>query len=73
MRLFVAVWPPPEVVAVLASLDRPVVDGVRWTTQEQWHVTIRFLGSVESAEAAIAALATLAGAPGRGGDDRRVG
>ena len=64
VRLFVAVWPPPEVVAVLASLDRPVVDGVRWTTQEQWHVTLRFLGSVESAEPAIAALATLAGAPG---------
>ena len=46
MRLFVAVWPPPEVVEVLAALERPAVDGVRWTTPSQWHVTLRFLGEV---------------------------
>jgi 2'-5' RNA ligase len=64
VRLFVAVWPPPEVVEVLAGLDRPTIEGVRWTTPGQWHVTLRFLGSVESAEPAVAALDTLAGAPG---------
>ena len=64
MRLFVAVWPPPEVVDLLAGLDRPAIDGVRWTTRDQWHVTLRFLGSVESADPAIAALATLEGASG---------
>jgi 2'-5' RNA ligase len=64
VRLFVAVWAPPEVMAVLASLERPAIDGVRWTTPDQWHVTLHFLGSVESAEPAMAALATLAGAPG---------
>ena len=63
MRLFVAVWPPPEVVAALAGLERPTVEGVRWTTQEQWHVTLRFMGSVGSADGAMDALATLAGAP----------
>ena len=63
-RLFVAVWPPPEVVATLSGLDRPAIEGVRWTTPDQWHVTLRFLGSVESADPAIAALATLEGAPG---------
>ena len=46
MRLFVAVWPPPAVVAVLTALARPPVDGVRWTRAAQWHVTLRFLGEV---------------------------
>ena len=49
MRLFVAVWPPAEVVAALHELPRPAGDGggVRWTTPDQWHVTLRFLGSVD--------------------------
>jgi 2'-5' RNA ligase len=64
VRLFVAVWPPEEVAAALAELDRPVVEGVRWTTPDQWHVTLRFLGSVDSAEPAVAALEALSGAPG---------
>jgi 2'-5' RNA ligase len=46
VRLFVAVWPPNDVVDVLADLPRPDVAGVRWTTQGQWHVTLRFLGQV---------------------------
>src|SRR6266536_2903722 len=46
-RLFVAVWPPPEVVAVLAALDRPEVPGVRWSTPEQWMVKVRPLGHVD--------------------------
>ncbi len=27
-----------------AALDRPHVEGLRWTTGDQWHVTLRFLG-----------------------------
>jgi 2'-5' RNA ligase len=46
VRLFVAVWPPVDVVERLSELPRPAVDGVRWTTPDQWHVTIRFLGEV---------------------------
>ena len=46
MRLFVAVWPSDEVVAAVAALPRPTVPGVRWTTPEQWHVTLRFFGWV---------------------------
>jgi 2'-5' RNA ligase len=46
VRLFVAVWPPVDVVDVLADLPRPEVSGVRWTTRGQWHVTLRFLGQV---------------------------
>lgn len=39
-----AVWPPPDVLDVVAALPRPEVRGVRWTTPEQWHITLRFLG-----------------------------
>lgn len=49
-RLFVAVWPPEHVIAALEKLDRPQRPGLRWATPEQWHVTLRFLGSLESAE-----------------------
>lgn len=28
-------------------LERPEIRGVRWTTEQQWHVTLRFLGSLE--------------------------
>jgi 2'-5' RNA ligase len=46
VRLFAAVWPPAEVIEVLAAIDRPAIDGLRWTKPEQWHVTLRFLGEV---------------------------
>jgi 2'-5' RNA ligase len=56
-RLFVAVWPPDDVLDLIASMPRPDVEGLRWTTPDQWHVTLRFFGSVEL-EAASAALRT---------------
>jgi 2'-5' RNA ligase len=43
-RLFVAVWPPEEVVAELTSLRRKDQRGVRFTPPENWHLTLRFLG-----------------------------
>jgi 2'-5' RNA ligase len=46
-RLFVAVWPPAGVVETLQALERPDIPRLRWTTPEQWHVTLRFLGSFE--------------------------
>lgn len=46
MRLFIAVWPPAEVVAAVAGLARPDLQGVSWTRPEQWHITLRFLGWV---------------------------
>jgi 2'-5' RNA ligase len=45
-RLFVAVRPTPEVVALLSALERPAVPGVRWSTPEQWLVKLRPLGRV---------------------------
>jgi len=48
VRLFVAVWPPPDVVDQLAAIERPARPGIRWTTEDQWHVTLRFLGEEEA-------------------------
>jgi 2'-5' RNA ligase len=45
-RLFVAVRPTPEVVALLSALERPAIQGVRWSTPEQWLVKLRPLGPV---------------------------
>jgi 2'-5' RNA ligase len=56
VRLFVAVWPPADLVARLGDLQRPERPGVRWTTPDQWHVTLRFLGHLDDAEGVKAAL-----------------
>jgi hypothetical protein len=40
------VWPPRRIVDVLATLDRPAVEGVRWSTPPQWMVKVRPLGAV---------------------------
>ena len=53
-RLFVAVWPPAEVVEALSALPRERVPGVRWTTPPQWHVTLTFLGETDPDPAAEA-------------------
>jgi len=56
----VAVWPPEEVVEALRAMDRPSAD-VRWCPEPQWHVTLRFLGSVDEASvpAVVDALSTV--------------
>jgi 2'-5' RNA ligase len=46
VRLFVALWPPEEVMAQRAALPLPDEPAVRWSTPAQWHVTLRFLGNV---------------------------
>jgi 2'-5' RNA ligase len=63
-RLFVAVWPPEELLGRLEDLERPHVPGLRWTTRDQWHVTLRFLGSVagDDVRSVAAALDGLRGA-----------
>ncbi|MCY3910416.1 MAG: RNA 2',3'-cyclic phosphodiesterase [bacterium] len=49
-RLFLAVFPPPRVIDRLGELERPVVEGLRWTGREQWHITLRFLGEAEQGD-----------------------
>ena len=50
-RLFIAVWPPQEVVAELAALHRKDQRGVRFVHPENWHITLRFLGDAEPGSA----------------------
>lgn len=49
-RLFLAVFPPVEVVELLGGLERSEVEGLRWTGREQWHITLRFLGEAEQGD-----------------------
>ncbi len=49
-RLFVAVWPPAPLIEQLRLMDRPARPGLRWTTEDQWHVTLRFLGELTTPE-----------------------
>jgi 2'-5' RNA ligase len=61
-RLFVAAWPPDDVLDRLEALPRPEVSGVRWTTRRQWHVTLRFLGSCSVEDAVSSLSEVVAGA-----------
>jgi len=65
-RLFVAVWPPASLTDQLRSVARPQQPGLRWTTEDQWHVTLRFFGPVED-EREADLRARLASAAGRAG------
>ncbi len=49
-RLFLAVFPPVDVVERLGELERPEVEGLRWTNREQWHITLRFFGEAEQGD-----------------------
>jgi RNA 2',3'-cyclic 3'-phosphodiesterase len=47
VRLFVAVWPPPDAVAELRAAVQDLQQehpALRWTAPEQWHLTLAFLG-----------------------------
>lgn len=63
-RLFVAVIPPPGVLDAVAALERRAEPGVRYTTREQWHVTLRFLGRADLDDA-VGAFGRIAAAPAR--------
>ena len=63
MRLFVAVRPAAHVLDALERLPRDAPSSVRWTTRDQWHVTLRFLGDVEDPAPVLdAVLRAVAGA-----------
>lgn len=46
-RLFVATWPPEHVVQRLSELQGAPQPGIRWTTPDQWHVTLQFIGDAD--------------------------
>jgi len=78
VRLFVAVWPPADVLDAVAALARPDVPGLRWTTPDQRRSTPRCLGECDLDQAtaafdridATAAEATMGPTTGRFG--RRI-
>ncbi|MBI5090722.1 MAG: RNA 2',3'-cyclic phosphodiesterase [Actinobacteria bacterium] len=49
-RLFLAVWPPDDVVAELRMLPRKDQRGVRFVRPENWHITLRFLGDSDPSD-----------------------
>ncbi len=53
-RLFVAVWPPEDVVEQLRTLPRKDRPGVRFVAPERWHITLRFLGEADPDDVAAA-------------------
>jgi RNA 2',3'-cyclic 3'-phosphodiesterase len=65
MRIFVAVFPPPEVqrgAAALIEALRADGDGVSWVKSDNLHFTIRFLGDLGESGAGRAAAAVRAAA-----------
>jgi 2'-5' RNA ligase len=46
-RLFVAIWPPEELLERLTDLERPKDPGVKWVPRENLHITLRFLGDAD--------------------------
>lgn len=54
MRLFVAVWPDADASAALRLLHRKDQPGVRFVPEDNWHVTLRFLGRADPREVAVA-------------------
>lgn len=59
-RLFVALCPPPPIRDLLIDrMDR--IEGARWQDDDQLHITLRYIGEVDSrmAEDAATALSTI--------------
>jgi 2'-5' RNA ligase len=73
VRLFIAVWPSPAVLELLAALDRPALPSVRWTDAAAWHVTLRFLGEVDDAGAAAVTDAVRAASAGAAACEATMG
>lgn len=51
-RLFVAIWPPDQLLERFADIERPKDPGVKWVPQENLHITLRFLGDADIDEVA---------------------
>ncbi len=64
MRLFVAITLPEGAVEAVHRFPRPDLSSIRWTTPEQWHVTLRFVGEVSDPQPLSDALAGLGDARG---------
>ncbi len=43
-RLFLALWPPPEVVTEIGDALPQDLSELRWQPAQRWHITVAFLG-----------------------------
>lgn len=43
-RLFLALWPPPEVASELVAALPTHLSELRWQPAHRWHITVAFLG-----------------------------
>ncbi|HSB86803.1 MAG TPA: RNA 2',3'-cyclic phosphodiesterase [Ilumatobacteraceae bacterium] len=57
-RLFIAVWPPEDVVATLGRLRLENLQGIRFVQPANWHITLRFFGDADSDEVSRALAGT---------------
>src|SRR5205814_8615788 len=68
MRLFIGIPLAPDVIAHLAALTgrlKSPDDGLRWSSEAGWHITLQFLGSTTAQQYAcvMAALRQIRCAP----------
>lgn len=62
MRLFVGIPLAAEVVEELSAVSMRLhssADGLRWSAQESWHITLQFLGNTPEYECIVARLKEL--------------
>jgi len=52
VRLFVAAWPNVDVLRRVGLIPRPAEPGVRWVSEQNWHITLRFIGDAGADEVA---------------------
>ncbi|MCL4220480.1 MAG: RNA 2',3'-cyclic phosphodiesterase [Phycisphaerales bacterium] len=72
MRLFIAIYPPPDAVhAMLSSLDRLDVPPFRVVPDGQVHLTVHFVGPVRAGDVAGVAESLEKAASGLGGFELR--
>ncbi len=53
VRLFIAIEIPPDIKSAIAALQQQLKSthaDVRWETQEQFHITLKFLGRTDEAK-----------------------
>lgn len=50
MRLFVALDLPENIKDKLHSFEDKALKGARWTSAEQWHITLHFIGESDDVE-----------------------
>jgi len=73
VRVFIGVWPSKAVEEAVDSLGRPQVAGLRWTTADQWHVTLRFCGEVPDGDVDRLAESLRVGLAGQGPVEATLG